>query len=125
MKDNRPVNLDISTIKLPITAYASIMHRISGVAVFVGMAVLLCLLDSSLTSADDFNSVKTLLTDSFLLKLVVWLVVSGLIYHTSAGVKHLIMDLGIGETLEGGKKAATITLVSSAILIVLAGVWIW
>ncbi|CAA0096464.1 Succinate dehydrogenase cytochrome b556 subunit [BD1-7 clade bacterium] len=125
MKDNRPVNLDISTIKLPITAYASILHRISGVAVFVGIAVLLCLLDSSLQSAESFDSVKSSLTDSFLLKAVVWLVVSGLIYHTTAGVKHLIMDLGIGETLEGGKKGATITLASAAILIVLAGVWIW
>ncbi|CAA0093713.1 Succinate dehydrogenase cytochrome b556 subunit [BD1-7 clade bacterium] len=125
MKDNRHVNLDISTIKLPITAYASILHRISGVAVFVGIAVLLCLLDSSLQSAESFDSVKSSLTDSFLLKAVVWLVVSGLIYHTTAGVKHLIMDLGIGETLEGGKKGATITLASAAILIVLAGVWIW
>ena len=125
VKDNRPVNLDIGTIKLPITAYASILHRISGIAIFVGMAVLLCLLDSSLESAESFNTVKMTLSDNFLLKLIVWLVLCGLIYHTCAGVKHLIMDLGIGESLEGGKKGAIIVLVVAPVLMLLAGIWIW
>lgn len=125
VKDNRPVNLDIGTIKLPITAYASILHRVSGVAIFVGMAVLLCLLDSSLESAESFNTVKATLADNVLLKIIVWLVLCGLIYHTCAGVKHLIMDMGIGETLEGGKKGATIVLIVAPILMLLAGGWVW
>lgn len=124
MKDNRPVNLDINTIQLPITAYVSILHRVSGVAIFVGVAILLCLLDGSLASAESFAATKALL-DGFLLKVVVWLVVCGFIYHSAAGVKHLIMDLGIGETLEGGKKGATIVLIGSVVLMLLAGVWIW
>ena len=125
VKDNRPVNLDIGTIKLPITAYASILHRVSGVAIFVGVAVLLCLLECSLESAESFNTVKATLADNFLVKLIVWGVLCGFIYHTCAGVKHLIMDLGIGETLEGGKKGATIVFIVSPILMLLAGIWIW
>jgi succinate dehydrogenase / fumarate reductase cytochrome b subunit len=125
VKDNRPVNLDINTIQLPVTAYASILHRVSGVAIFVGVAILLCLLDASLESAESFAEVKALLADSFLLKLVVWAVLCGFIYHSCAGVKHLIMDLGIGETLEGGKKGATIVLIGSVVLMLLAGVWVW
>lgn len=124
VKDNRPVNLDISTIRLPITSYTSILHRVSGVAVFVGMAVLLCLLDSSLESAERFAETRALL-DGWLVKGVVWLVVCGLIYHTLAGVKHLVMDLGIGETLEGGQRGSVIVLVGSGVLMLLAGVWIW
>ena len=124
MKDNRPVNLDISTIRLPITAYASILHRVSGVAIFFGMAILLYLFDGSLASPEGFASVKELL-GNFWMKLVVWLVACGFIYHTCAGVKHLIMDLGIGETLEGGQKAAAIVLAVSVVLMLLAGVWIW
>ncbi|HEY1026500.1 MAG TPA: succinate dehydrogenase, cytochrome b556 subunit, partial [Pseudomonas sp.] len=38
MNSQRPVNLDLRTIKLPITAYTSILHRISGVILFVGIA---------------------------------------------------------------------------------------
>ena len=125
VKENRPVNLDIGTIKLPITAYASILHRISGVAIFVGIAVMFCLLDSSLESADSFNTVKATLADNFLLKLVVWATLCGFIYHICSGVKHLIMDLGIGETLEGGKKGATLVLSIAPVLMILAGVWVW
>ncbi|TVM05849.1 MAG: succinate dehydrogenase, cytochrome b556 subunit, partial [Halomonas sp.] len=41
------------------------------------------------------------------------------------GIKHLVMDADIGVTLEGGEKKAQITVVVSAVLIILAGVWVW
>ena len=125
MKDNRPVNLDIGTIRLPITSYVSILHRVSGVAIFAGVAILLWLLEGSLESAESFLQTKALLVDNIIMKGLVWLVLCGFIYHTTAGVKHLIMDMGIGETLEGGKKGAQIVLVVSVVLMLLAGVWIW
>ena len=100
MKDNRPVNLDINTIQLPITAYASILHRVSGVASFFGVAVLLFLLDYSLESAESFSQAQELLASNIAVKIIIWLVLCGFIYHSCAGIKHLIMDLGIGETLE-------------------------
>jgi succinate dehydrogenase / fumarate reductase cytochrome b subunit len=125
VKDNRPVNLDIGTIKLPITSYVSILHRVSGVAIFAGVAILLWLLEGSLESAESFLQTKALLVDNIIMKGLVWLVLCGFIYHSIAGVKHLIMDMGIGETLEGGKKGAQIVLVVSVVLMLLAGVWIW
>lgn len=121
---NRPVNLDIGTIALPITAYASILHRISGVFLFIGVAALIWLLDSSLASEEGFNAIQECL-QAPLTKLIIWVVLSGLIYHAVAGVKHLIMDLGIGETLEGGIMGAKLVFVISAVLIALAGVWVW
>ena len=125
MKDNRPVNLDIGTIQLPITSYVSILHRISGVAIFAGVAILLWLLDGSLASAESFAATQSLLANSVLLRLVVWLVLCGFIYHATAGVKHLVMDLGIGETLQGGKVLAIGTMLISGVLIIAAGVWLW
>lgn len=124
VNDKRPVNLDIGTMKLPITAYASILHRISGVAIFAGVAVLLYLLDATLASEESFNQAMECM-DSFLMSLVLWAIVSGVIYHSVAGVKHLLMDLGIGETLEGGQTGAKITIAVSVVLIFLAGLWIW
>lgn len=124
MKSQRPVNLDLRTIKLPITAYTSILHRISGVILFVGIAVLLYALDKSLASEEGFEQVKACMT-SPLVKLVIWGLLSALLYHLVAGVRHLIMDMGIGETLEGGKLGSQIVLAVSAVVIVLAGVWIW
>lgn len=81
-------------------------------------------LDKSLASEQGFAEVKECLT-SPLAKFVVWGLLSGLMYHLTAGIRHLIMDLGIGETLEGGKLGAQLVFVISAVLIVLMGVWIW
>ena len=124
VNSQRPVNLDLRTIKLPVTAYTSILHRISGVILFVGIAVLLYGLDKSLASEEGFAEVKECLT-SPLAKFVTWGLLSALLYHLVAGVRHLIMDMGIGETLEGGKLGSKIVLVVSAVVIVLVGVWIW
>lgn len=124
MNSKRPVNLDLRTIQLPITAYTSIAHRISGVILFLGVAVLLYALDLSLASEEGFEQVKECLA-SPLAKLVIWGLLSALLYHLVAGIRHLIMDMGIGETLEGGKLGSKIVIAISAVLIVLAGVWVW
>lgn len=124
MENKRPVNLDLTQFSFPLPALTSIAHRITGVALFVGLVFLMYGLDLSLESEEGFNQAKALL-DSFLAKLIIWGVVSALLYHLVAGIKHLIMDTGVGETLEGGLLAAKATIVISVVLIVLAGVWIW
>ena len=124
MNDKRPVNLDIGTMRLPVTAWASITHRITGVALFVGMALLIWGLDASLDSPESFASLQECLA-SPVARLVLWAVLAALIYHSLAGIRHLIMDCGIGESLEGGILGARIVIGVSIVLIVLAGVWIW
>ncbi len=124
VKSQRPVNLDLRTIKLPITAYTSIIHRVSGVILFVGVAIMLLALDASLSSEEGFAEVKAYLS-SPLVKLIVWGLLSALLYHLVAGIRHLIMDTGHGETLEGGKLGSKIVIAVSVVLILLAGVWIW
>ncbi|WXF89030.1 succinate dehydrogenase, cytochrome b556 subunit [Pseudomonas syringae pv. atrofaciens] len=124
VNSQRPVNLDLRTIKLPVTAYTSILHRISGVILFVGIAIMLYAMDKSLASEEGFGEVKAYMT-SPLAKLIIWGLLSALLYHLVAGIRHLIMDSGVGETLEGGKLGSKIVIAVSVILILLAGVWIW
>ena len=124
MKDKRPVNLDIGTMRLPVTAWASITHRATGVFLFAGMAFLIWALDASLRSPESFASLQDIL-GSPLAKLVLWAIVAALIYHSLAGVRHLIMDMGVGETMEGGTLGARIVIALAVVLILLAGVWIW
>ncbi|MEH6528401.1 MAG: succinate dehydrogenase, cytochrome b556 subunit [Porticoccus sp.] len=124
MNKKRPVNLDIGTIQLPITAYVSILHRVSGVVLFASIAVFLWILDASLSSEESFNTVKECIGGT-LCQLIIWASLAALAYHMVAGIRHLIMDFGIGETLEGGRLGAMIALVVAAVLIVLAGVWVW
>lgn len=124
MNDKRPVNLDIGTIDLPVTAYASILHRISGVVLFFAVGILLWMLDVSLTSQESFDALKETLANP-ILKFIVWGILASLGYHLLAGVRHMIMDFGIGESLEGGVRGARIVLIGALVLVVLAGVWIW
>ncbi len=111
-------------MRLPITAWTSITHRASGVFIFAGMALLIWALDASLKSPESFVALQETLA-SPLAKLAMWSVLSGLIYHSVAGIKHLIMDMGVGETMEGGVMGSRIVIVSSVVLILLAGFWIW
>lgn len=111
-------------MRLPLTAWASITHRASGVFIFAGTAVLLWVLGASLSSPEGFAEISQALA-SPLSKLVIWAIVAGLIYHSVAGVKHLVADFGVGETMEGGLLGARIVMGVSAVLILLAGVWIW
>lgn len=124
MDNKRPVNLDLTQFSFPLPALTSIVHRVTGVALFVGLVFLMYGLDVSLQSEEGFASIKECL-DSVLAKLIVWGIVSALLYHFVAGIKHLIMDMGFGETLEGGILGAKVTIAVSLVLIVLAGVWIW
>ena len=111
-------------MRLPITAWASITHRATGVFLFGGIAVLLWALEASLASPESFASLQESLANP-LFKLVLWAVVSGLIYHSLAGIKHLVMDFGIGETMEGGILGVRIVVVLSVVFILMAGIWIW
>jgi len=124
VNDKRPVNLDLSTIKFPVTAIASITHRVTGVAIFLALPILLWMLDRSLASPESFADLKELMT-SPLVKLVVWAIMAVLLYHLVAGIRHLVMDAGVGETLEGGQRGAKLVFIISVVLILLVGGWIW
>lgn len=127
MKSNRPVNLSMGQVlevnlKSPV-AIASILHRLSGVIVFLLVPVLLWLLDKSLSSPEGFAQVQEIL-NGFVVRFIVWVFVAGLIFHFIAGVKHLLADVGVAEELESGRMASTIALILSAIGIVASFVWI-
>ena len=124
MKDTRPKNLDLFAIKWPLAALTSITHRISGVFIFIGVALLLYLLELSLQSEAGFAEVLDLLSNP-MVKLVVWAIVAGLLYHLIAGTKHLLMDFGIGETKQGSLRGAQLTIVLGVIAIAVSGFWIW
>jgi len=127
VKSNRPVNLSMGQVlevnlKSPV-AIASILHRLSGVIVFLLVPVLLWLLDKSLSSPEGFAQVQEIF-NGFFVRFIVWVFVAGLIYHFIAGVKHLLADLGFAEELQSGRIAATVSLILSAIGIIAAFVWI-
>ncbi|CAH0539122.1 Succinate dehydrogenase cytochrome b556 subunit [Vibrio marisflavi CECT 7928] len=123
-RKSRPVNLDLQTIHFPITAIASILHRISGVITFVAIGILLWLLSISLSSPFGFVEAYNIV-NGFFVKLILWGILTALSYHIVGGIRHLLMDLGHFEELESGTKSAKVAFVLTIILSVLAGVLVW
>lgn len=124
MNNHRPKNLNLLTIRFPIPAIVSILHRISGVILFLLIPAFLWALSLSLSSSQDFDYIHQFLASSFI-KFLIWCFLSAFIYHLIAGIRHLLMDIHIGDKLKTGRLTAQLTMVASAILIVLTGIWLW
>lgn len=128
MKSTRPVNLSLATVlavnlKSPV-AIASILHRISGVVVFLLIPVLLYVLQQSLASPASFELLKKEVFGGLLGRGLVFIALAALVFHFIVGVKHLIQDFGIGETLQGGRRFAVAALVLAALSIGCVFVWV-
>lgn len=123
MDNKRPINLNLLTIRFPIPAIVSILHRISGVVLFLFIPVALWGLGFSLTE-QGFNILQGWL-GSFYIKLMLWLLLIPFCYHFVAGIRHLLMDIHIGEQLQSGRRTAQLTFIIFLLLILLAGVWLW
>ncbi|MCK5820001.1 MAG: succinate dehydrogenase, cytochrome b556 subunit [Psychromonas sp.] len=124
MRKDRPKNLDISTIQLPVTATASIIHRISGIIIFIALAILLLLLNCSLEDQAGFDRVAGY-ADGFIVQFIFWGSLTALAYHAVFGIRHMIQDLGHWEEMDSASITAKIGFVIVAVLSVLAGVLVW
>lgn len=125
VKKQRPVNLDLSTIRFPVTAIASILHRVSGVITFVAVGILLWLLGLSLSSPEGFLQASAVM-GSFFVKFIMWGILTALAYHIVGGIRHMLMDFGyLGETLQIGTRSAQISFGITVVLSILAGVLVW
>jgi len=120
----RPVNLNLMTIQFPITAIISILHRLSGVLLFLAIPLLLWMFQRSLQSAYDFHQLRALLQTP-LVSIFLWFLLSALFYHLLAGIRHLVMDTGVGDSLAHGRLGAKIVLALAIIMAIMIGVWLW
>lgn len=123
MHRTRPKNLNLFTIHFPLPAIVSILHRISGAFLFLLIPAVLWLLSYSLT--DSGFDVLQQWSGTLYVKLIFWLVLVPFCFHLAAGVRHLLSDIHIGDTLKMGKTMSLLTLIITAVLAVLAGVWLW
>lgn len=125
MKDQRPININPLRYRYPVTAIVSILHRVSGVITFLLIPLLLWMLGKSLASDMQFQDLQSVFNNNSTLRFFTWVVLSGLLYHLVAGIRHLIMDLGFGESLTAARASGYLVIIIGIILIILAGIWLW
>ncbi|KXO12473.1 Succinate dehydrogenase cytochrome b-556 subunit [Moritella sp. JT01] len=124
VKKQRPVNLDLQTISMPIAAIASILHRISGVIMLFAVGILLWLLTESLSSEQGFQNAQEIVS-GFFGTFILWGILTALAYHIAGGIRHLLMDMGYFEELESGALSAKVSFVATVVLSILAGIMVW
>ncbi len=124
MNKKKPVNLDLMTIKLPFVALCSILHRLSGLLLFVLIPLSLYGLSLSLSSEKSFLAVKAFLAAP-LYKSVLLLFITAFLYHLIAGIRHMVMDLGFGEHITSAKFSAMMLWVVVIVVALFVGVTLW
>ncbi len=96
----RPIYINLFQIRLPVSAISSITHRLAGIYIFfVTLPLSLYLLYFSTNSYNDFMILKNNLSNSFYLSTFVAFSFLVYAYHILTGVRHLLQDLHIGESL--------------------------
>ncbi|HJT51473.1 MAG TPA: succinate dehydrogenase, cytochrome b556 subunit [Nitrosospira sp.] len=125
MQKKRPKYLDLLRIRQPLPAVISILHRISGAALFFpGIPLVLCGIDIALNSPQGYEQLRSLL-DYPLIKMVLILSLWFFMHHFCAGIRYLAMDLHYGVKLEQARLSSKAVLIAGLVLTLLAGGLIW
>jgi succinate dehydrogenase / fumarate reductase cytochrome b subunit len=124
MNNQRFTNFNLLTLRFPFTAIVSILHRISGIFVFLLIPALLWMLMMALSSQDGFSHMQSVM-HFFPNKVLLWLFLAALGYHLLAGVRHLVMDMGWGEGLRASRWTGALILLIAIIWAVMVGIWLW
>lgn len=124
---HKMVYLNISAIKFPVTAIASIFHRISGFFLFFTIGPFLWVLRLSLTSEDDFYKINHFFVmNNYVYNILIWIIITILSYHVIFGIRQILMDFGyIKQTLLIGKISAYIVFFISIFLSIFFGIYVW
>ena len=123
--NSRPVNLDLGTISFPVTATASILHRVCAVISWVGLGFLLMGLAMALASKESFDALAALLQGDVLTQVIVWGLLTAFGYYCMGTLKHILQDFGLFEDFEGGKLISWIAILAGIAISIAAGVMIW
>ncbi len=125
MSKARPVHLNLMTISFPVTAIASICHRVSAVIVWIGLGFLLTAAATGLSSAADYKALVSLFENSFLAQCSAWGLATAAGYYVLATLKHLIQDMGFFEDLTGGRAISWAVLGLGLVFGIYTGVLMW
>jgi succinate dehydrogenase / fumarate reductase cytochrome b subunit len=119
---------DLPSYRLPAAGIVSILHRISGVLMFLLLPFIIWLFDTSVSSEISFGRFTAAFTagiglvPGFLIKLVTLALIWAYLHHFIAGVRHVWMDMShAAVTKARGAASAKVVLASSVLLTVVLG----
>lgn len=124
MKKTRPKHLALHLIHLPLPGFVSILHRITGLLLFLALPLLLLMLQYSLRSIETYTQLLALLAHppaKLLLLGLLW----ACMHHFCAGLRYLVIDLHRVRSLEQARISSRMVIVASLLLTAYFGVRLW
>ena len=112
--------IDATGYRLPLAGFVSILHRGSGMLMFLLLPFVLYLLDKSLASEAAFAEMQAA-TSGIFAKLVILALVWAYLHHFCAGIRHLLMDFHYGLDKDSARQSALSVMVVSIALAALIG----
>ncbi len=83
---------ELANYRLPIPGVASIVHRVTGIALFVCLLFLLAMLQMSLKSEAGFEAFRSIVWANPMAKIVLIGLLFAIVYHMIAGLRHMVQD---------------------------------
>lgn len=124
MKNNRPIQLDLLRLRFPVTAIVSILHRVTGLVLFLVLPFVFYYLSSALGSKAQFEQVSHLFSHAPG-NIFLWCALMAAIYHVFAGVRHIMMDCGYGESRLAARVTSWLLLGLVGLFALWLGVSLW
>ncbi len=118
MNEKRPVFLDLLQIRLPPPGIASILHRLSGVLLFLLIPLSLYLLQQSLSDARQFQRVVQILHHPAIVLLML-IALWALVHHLLTGIRFLLLDFGVGIEKRAANRSAWLVMIGAPLLALL------
>jgi len=123
MNKKRPKHLALHKIKLPLPGFVSILHRASGILLFISLPLLLWMLQASMRSIETYTQLVEILQHP-LSKLVLIGLLWAFFHHFFAGIRFLALDLHLGSSLAQARTSSKWVIGVSLLLTVLSGGWL-
>jgi succinate dehydrogenase / fumarate reductase cytochrome b subunit len=122
----RPVYLNLLQIRLPITAVVSILHRISGAFLSITFPLGVYGISYAISSEQQFVSIQNSIHSCYMTQILLGIGFLAYIYHSLAGIRHLVMDCGIGLSLKSARFSAYALMATyMAFVFFFLGVMLW
>lgn len=122
-RSTRPLNLGVFHMRLPVSGWVSLFHRVTGVLLVLATPAALYLWQQSLATAERFQDLASWFTSPLgriASLLLAWL----FIQHLLSGVRHLLLDLDVAIGRESSRTSAAVVFVA-AIALTLFLVFTW
>lgn len=120
----RPKFLNLIEIRLPLPGVASILHRVSGVGLFLALPLLICLLEQSLQSAESHQALVALAGHP-LVKLILTGLLWAFMHHFCMGIRILLIDIHVGVEKAQAQASAKAVFAISLVLTLILGAKLW